>query len=130
MFLAPITLPRDVEVASVPSKPARLRAKPARVVRAPRSANAMNPERAMERAAVKRVLLAWLAIGCVVALLFPHWLFSRSAGASVAFWLIGAPLIDIAWLSRVRIVAACRRALSARRPRSQARRWTTRTAVR
>ena len=53
-------------------------------------------------------MLVWLAAGCTVALLFPHWLSSRSAGASVAFWLVGAPLIDLAWLCHARIVAVLR----------------------
>ena len=125
MFLAPITLPRDAEVAPVPSKSssktARTRAKPARAMR---HDGVMRPGKPIERVAVKRVLLAWLAVGCGVALLFPQFLFSRSAGASVVFWLVGAPLLDLAWLSRSLILSLCRRAWAARRPRSQARRWT------
>jgi len=123
MFLAPITLPRDAEVAPVSpkssSKSARVRARPART--ACRD-GAMRPEPAIERAAVKRVLLAWLVAGSGVALLFPQSLFSRSAGASAAFWLVGAPLLDLAWLTRTHLWAAARDAFARARPRAQARR--------
>ena len=126
MFLAPITLPRDAETAPSPSKPssksARVRAESRRVARASRHADAVRPERMIERAAVKRVLLAWLVLGCAIALLFPQSLFSRSAGASAAFWLVGAPLVDLAWLSRARLHATVRGALARARPHAQARR--------
>ena len=63
-----------------------------------------------------------VGVGCGVALLFPQSLFSRSAGASVAFWLVGAPLLDLAWLARTRLWTAARDALARARPRAQARR--------
>ncbi len=123
MFLAPITLPRDAEAAPAlsksSSKAARVRTRPARTSR---REGAMRPEPAIERAAVTRVLLAWFVVGCGVALLFPQSLFSRSAGASAAFWLVGAPLLDLAWLARARLWAAARDALARARPRAQARR--------
>lgn len=126
MFLAPITLPRAAEAAPSPSKSssksACMRADSGRVMRASRRIDAMRSERAIERVAVKRVLLAWLLLGCAVALLFPHGLFSRSAGASVAFWLVGAPLVDLAWLSRARLLAAAHGAFARARPQAQARR--------
>jgi len=125
MFLAPITLPRDAEAAPAPSKSLSKNARThARPVRAKRRDGVMRTGQPIERAAVKRVLLVWLVAGCGVALLLAPSLFSRSAGASVVFWLVGAPLIDLAWLSRAQIFSAFRRAMSVRRPRGQARRWT------
>ena len=125
MFLAPIALPRDAEIRTAPSTSARASVRSTRAAPPSRGeASRAGPARPIERAAVRNLMLVWLAAGCTVALLFPHWLSSRSAGASVAFWLVGAPLIDLAWLCRARITAAFRRALVSRRPRNQARRWT------
>ncbi len=67
-------------------------------------------------------LLLWLLAGMAIAVLLPQCLGSRSMGAGGAFWLIGAPLLDLAWVWRVRGWEMLRRAAAGRRSRRQARR--------
>lgn len=75
-----------------------------------------------------RAALCWLAVGgCALALL-PHPHSGADLGATLPFWLVGAPLINLAWLMRgrgtrvlVRAVRSARR--QAARQRCGARRF-------
>ncbi|MFI4970234.1 MAG: hypothetical protein ACHP7D_08495 [Lysobacterales bacterium] len=49
------------------------------------------------------VVLAWLALGSAALLFVPAARGTALLGASVPFWLIAAPLIDLAWLERARL---------------------------
>lgn len=51
-------------------------------------------------------LLAWLAVGIGVLLLVPFARGDRGFGATLPFWLVVAPLVDLGWVERRRI-AAC-----------------------
>ena len=48
-------------------------------------------------------LLAWLAIGIGVLLLVPLARGDRFFGATLPFWLVVAPLVDLGWIERRRI---------------------------
>jgi hypothetical protein len=62
-----------------------------------------------------RAALCWLAIGgCALALL-PHSRSGADLGATLPFWLVGAPLIDLAWLMRGRGTRVLVRAASGAR---------------
>jgi hypothetical protein len=50
-------------------------------------------------------LIAWAAAGCLVLLLSETARGGAALGASLPFWLVGAPLIDLAWVERTRIRA-------------------------
>lgn len=52
------------------------------------------------------VVLAWLALGSAALLCVPAARGTALFGASVPFWLIAAPLIDLAWLERARLCRA------------------------
>lgn len=54
-------------------------------------------------AAPPGALIAWLAFGIGVVLCMPLARGDRVLGATLPFWLIAAPLIDLAWISRRRI---------------------------
>jgi hypothetical protein len=45
-------------------------------------------------------LLAWLALGIGVLLLVPLARGDRFFGATLPFWLVVAPLVDLAWVER------------------------------
>jgi hypothetical protein len=49
-------------------------------------------------------LVAWLAIGIGVLLLVPLARGDRFFGATLPFWLVVAPLVDLGWIERRRIV--------------------------
>lgn len=121
MFVAPLSLPRSAQ--SRPAAARRSRPAPPRTTRGPRRADVVRETRwPIERAAVRNMLYAWLLAGCAVALLFPQCLTSRSLGAGAVFWLVGAPLLDLAWLSRARLLTVLRRVFARARPHAQARR--------
>lgn len=44
--------------------------------------------------------LAWLAAGALVLAILPAAHVGAQLGATLPFWLVGAPLIDLAWLMR------------------------------
>jgi hypothetical protein len=48
-------------------------------------------------------LFAWLALGIGVLLLVPFARGDRFFGATLPFWLVVAPLIDLGWVERRRI---------------------------
>ncbi len=53
-------------------------------------------------------LLAWALGGIIAVTLFPSLRGDDLAGMSVPFWLVGAPLINLAWLARPHAVSALR----------------------
>lgn len=56
-----------------------------------------------DRAAAPQVpawVLAWAVGGFLAILLFPALRGGGTAGMSVPFWLLGAPLINLLWLAR------------------------------
>lgn len=62
--------------------------------------------RAAPRASVSRAtpwLIGWAAIGSLILLLSDAARGGPLLGASLPFWLVGAPLIDLAWVERARI---------------------------
>ena len=81
---------------------------------APAPTVANSPSRRVEREAAKRrVLIAWLAVGAIALLLVPTLRGGRSLGATLPFWLVAAPLVDLAWIARARIAAFAGNALRA-----------------
>lgn len=75
-----------------------------------------------------RMLAAWLVAGAFLLALFPALRGNSSLGATVPFWLVAAPGINLAWFARGRIVCSSLRALRRlRRPvAGQARRLQSR----
>jgi len=61
--------------------------------------------------------LGWLAVGGFLMACLPHATAGAHLGATLPFWLVGAPLIDLAWLTRRRAVVALAHALLAVRSR-------------
>lgn len=55
-----------------------------------------------------RGLLVWLLLGVCVYLCVPAARGDSGAGATIPFWLIAAPLLNLAWLARRRLAAAAR----------------------
>ncbi|MDR2011437.1 MAG: hypothetical protein LBQ20_00020 [Rhodanobacter sp.] len=47
-------------------------------------------------------LHAWFVTGCIVLALVPWARGSTAFGATLPFWLVVAPLIDLAWIGRAR----------------------------
>lgn len=86
MLLAPFAL---VEPGST-KRPRRPRSRPSPVERVP------------------AWLFAWAAAGALAVLLVPALRGSDFGGATLPFWLVAAPLIDIAWLTRARWAGAWR----------------------
>lgn len=93
MFLAPLSVPPS------PSAP---------------------PQRASRRRVrIDAVLLAWLAVGCALVVLVPALRGGHLLGATLPFWLIAAPLVDLAWIGRERLAARAESwvsALGSRKP--------------
>ena len=52
-----------------------------------------------------RWLLAWLGAGSTALLLYPDLRGGSAFGLTLPFWLVAAPLIDLAWLRRKRLRA-------------------------
>ena len=48
-------------------------------------------------------LIAWLIVGCAVLLAVPAARGGRMFGATLPFWLVVAPLVDLGWIERRRI---------------------------
>lgn len=96
MFVAPLSLP-----STVPQTVARSRARSGSAPRSP-----------------LRLLVGWLIAGLCLLALVPAMRGGALAGATVPYWLVAAPAIDIAWLARARIAALCRRAARAARRRT------------
>jgi hypothetical protein len=94
MFLAPFSVPPSLQKGSNPQ---------------PRG----NPRRAYANAA----LVAWLIVGSGVLLFVPAARGGHLLGATLPFWLVAAPLVDLAWIARRRIAARAGSAISALRNR-------------
>lgn len=89
MLLSPLTLPEPVSRRRLQGGERR----------SPRRRAAPSPENV---SAVKTVLIAWFALGLIVLLWVPAARGGGLLGASVPFWLVAAPLIDLAWILRRR----------------------------
>lgn len=110
MLLSPLTLP----------EPVSRRRRQSAERRSPRLLRPAVPS-TESAATVKAALIAWLALGTIVLLWVPAARGGGLLGASVPFWLVGAPLIDLAWILRRRWLPALRSAAgrSLRRPSRQ-----------
>lgn len=75
--------------------------------RAPLRPGAMIPARDAS-GALALAVLGWLALGGLALAFVPHSPAGMELGATLPFWLVGAPLIDLAWLMRRRIAALAR----------------------
>lgn len=84
MLIAPFSVPQS----SIPTA-ARSRDVPRRLMRPLRPPT--------------RTLMSWLIGGLVVLLLVPAARGGAALGATLPFWLVAAPLIDLAWIERRRI---------------------------
>jgi hypothetical protein len=62
----------------------------------------------IQAAAHVRGLLVWLLLGVCVYLCVPAARGDSGAGATIPFWLIAAPLLNLVWLGRRRLIAAAR----------------------
>ena len=56
-------------------------------------------------------LIAWLVVGIGVLLLVPLARGDRLLGATLPFWLVVAPLVDLGWIERRRIARRVRQGL-------------------
>lgn len=66
------------------------------------------------------VLVAWLLVGCALVLLVPAVRGGRLLGATLPFWLVAAPLVDLAWIGRERLASRTRTWISGVRSRRHA----------
>ena len=84
----------------------------------------LNPARRED--ALENVLWVWLAAGTLACLVYPPLRVHDALLGWLPFWLIAAPLIDLGWLHRNRMLAVVRtllvRRMHRRRPVRQARR--------
>ncbi|MGB0132653.1 hypothetical protein [Dokdonella sp.] len=67
---------------------------------------ATNPPRI---ATVPPWLVAWAVIGGIAVLCVPALRGGPTTGLTLPFWLVAAPLLNILWLTRRRLLAAVRR---------------------
>lgn len=116
MLLAPLTLPASGTGPHPSQRPRPLRriGTPLAAATAPRS----------------RWAWWWLLLGIAALALVPSLAWSHTLGWSGAYWLVAAPLLELAWLGRRRLARVCaaafRRPRATRRPcarRSRGRRW-------
>jgi len=114
MLLAPLSLPAAVPSHLPPARHALRRI-------GPRSRRAAAAGAGSAAAWLPNLLLLWLCAGLASAALAPGLLWSRGGGWSAAFWLIGAPLFDLAWLARARLARCGVAAMSALRRRVRGR---------
>ena len=94
MLLAPLSIPPSLRAPS--SRPARRRLR------------------------LDAVLVAWLLVGCAIVMLVPAVRGGRLLGATLPFWLVAAPLVDLAWIGRERLARRTERWISALRSRRPA----------
>jgi len=76
------------------------------------------PRRTRRASRLDAVLVAWLIVGCAVVLLVPAVRGGALFGATLPFWLVAAPLVDLAWIRRERLALHARRWTSALGSRS------------
>lgn len=108
MLLSPLTLP----------PPATRRHRP--VAPAPRSRSVGRRPSVETASPVPRALIAWLTLGLGIVLLVPAARGDALLGASLPFWLIAAPLLNLAWWKRHAALAAIARRRRTRRARAHA----------
>ena len=70
------------------------------------------PRRNRRALRLDAVLVAWLLIGCAIVLLVPAVHGGRLFGGTLPFWLVAAPLVDLAWVGRERLAANVRALIS------------------
>jgi hypothetical protein len=75
------------------------------------------PRQSLRRACANAALVAWLIVGSAVLLLVPAARGGHLLGATLPFWLVAAPLVDLAWIGRQRIAARLQSSMSALRNR-------------
>lgn len=90
MFVAPASLPDSL------ARRPRARTRPIPTVDAP------------------KIVACWLVAGIAALVSIPALRGGTALGATVPFWLVVAPAIDLAWLLRARLAAALRCAWSSR----------------
>lgn len=76
------------------------------------------PRRTRRPSRVDAALVAWLLVGCALVLLVPAVRGGRLFGATLSFWLVAAPLVDLAWIGRERLAIRTRTWISALGSRS------------
>lgn len=107
MLLSPLTLPesaarrRRVESGS--------RRRPSRAVALPHGEPASS---------TPALLKGWFALGVAVVLLVPAARGGELFGATLPFWLVAAPLLNLLWWHRRSYLRALRRPWTARRTRT------------
>ena len=79
MFLAPLSVPPSLRASNRP------------------------PRRTRRAIRLDAVLVAWLVVGCAVVLIVPAVRGGHLFGATLPFWLVAAPLVDLAWIRRERV---------------------------
>ena len=90
MFVTPLSLPAPRSAA--------------RALQVRSSARAQRPTALPPvRMNPRPLLMAWLLIGVAALLFCPSLRFDARFGATLSFWLVGAPAIDLAWILRARI---------------------------
>jgi hypothetical protein len=102
MFVAPLSLPAS---GSLDRPPVRLR----RMV--------LDTRGFAKRFDPRPLLLVWLLFGSVALLLFPDVCLVPRFGATLPFWLVAAPAIDLAWLMRSHLPGLLRSVWPSRGPR-------------
>jgi hypothetical protein len=78
---------------------------------------ARNSRGTARRPLASLLIVAWLLVGSVAFLLVPAARGDATLGATLPFWLVAAPLIDLAWIHRrglARRIAISLRALAPR----------------
>lgn len=66
---------------------------------------------------VPRLLIGWLALGLGLMVFAPAARAGGPLGATLPFWLVGAPVLNLLWWRRRECLAALRRRWQARRRR-------------
>ncbi len=72
-----------------------------------------------QRPVVPLWLVAWAACGMLALFAFPALRGGGFGGLTVPFWLVAAPLVDIAWLTRSRWLGRLRNPKPTAKPRGK-----------
>jgi hypothetical protein len=117
-----LVAPMVVQVEQRQSRP-RLRRAP---VRRASTTYPLGQQRAARTSAPQRFLIAWAALGLIAWLCIPAARSNSALGATVPFWLVVAPLLDLMWLKRGSLWAAARDWMRALRESRNQPRWPSR----